>query len=110
MGFFRETSDRSFIEIESQSQFYRATLRKKKDECLYKKYFIINIKLDEYDKFINDYITSHNKKFNVYLVNCEYKVELEFNFIINLETNYVCNIESKNLKIYLLYCIDCLKL
>ena len=58
MDFLCETCDRSRIENESEYQNYRATLRKKNDKSLYKKYTIINIKLDEYDKIINDYITS----------------------------------------------------
>ena len=69
-----------------------------------------NINLDEYDKKLNDYITTHHKNFEVSLVNCEFKIEFDFNFIINLETGYVLNTESEKIKIYLLSCIDCLKL
>ena len=66
--------------------------------------------MDEYDKILNDYITTHNKNFDVYLVNCEIKIEFDNNFILKLETSYVHKIEFKKLKIFLLYCIDCLKL
>ena len=66
--------------------------------------------MDEYDKILNDYITRHNKNFVVYLVNCEFKIEFDKNFMIFVETNYFLNIEIEKLKIYLLYCIDCLKL
>ena len=65
--------------------------------------------LDEYDKTLNNYITTHNKKFDLYLVNCEFKIDIDNKFIKILETGYVLNIESDKIKIYLLYCIDCLK-
>ena len=110
MDFLCQTCDRSLIENESEYQYYRATLRKKNVERLYKKYTIKNINLDEYDKIINDYITTHNKNFDVDLVNCEFKIEFDNNFIINLETGYVLKIESEKIKIYLLYSIDCLKI
>ena len=66
MDFLCKTRDRSLIENESENHYYRATLRKKNDKSLYKKYTINNIKMDEYDKILNDYITTHNKKFDVY--------------------------------------------
>ena len=44
------------------------------------------------------------------MVNCEFKKEFDNNFTINLETGYVLKIESEKIKIYLLYCIGCLKL
>ena len=65
--------------------------------------------MDEYDKILNNFITTHNKNFDVYLVDCEFKIEIDNKFIKILETGYVLNIESDKIKIYLLYCIDCLK-
>ena len=66
--------------------------------------------MDEFDEILIDYIITHNKNFDVYLVNCEFKIEFDNNFLINSETGYVFTIESEKIKIYSLYCIDCLKL
>ena len=60
-----------------------------------------NINLDEYDKILNEHITTHNKISDVYLVNCEFKTEFDKTFIINLEARYVLNKESGKTKIYL---------
>ena len=110
MGFLCMTCDRSPIENESEHQYYRATLRKKNDKSLYKKHTIKNINLDEYDKRLHDYITTPNKIFDVCSVNCNYKIEIDKNFVKNIGTGYVLNIESEKTKIYSLYSIVCLKL
>ena len=62
IDFLCKTCDRSLIENESEYQYYQATLGKKNHRSLYKKYSIDNNKLDEYDKILNDHITTHNKK------------------------------------------------
>ena len=54
--------DREFIEKESEYKNYIATLRKKHDKSIYKKYAINNINLDEVDKILNDYVGTHIKK------------------------------------------------
>ena len=77
-------------------------VRKTIKVCI-KKNTVNNINLDEYDKILKDYINSHNKKFNVYLVNCGFKIEFDNVFIINIETSFVHNIESKKMKNYLIY-------
>ena len=78
---------------------------------MYDKYTINNINLDEVDKILNDYISIHNRKFDVYFVNSEFKTEFDTNLEIDIKTNYVLNIESEKInKSYLLYYIDCLKL
>ena len=55
--------DRSIIENESEYENYLSTMRKKDDKSLYEIYAINNINLDEVDKIICDFVTSHNKKF-----------------------------------------------
>ena len=50
------------------------------------------------------------KKNDVYWVNCECNLDLDNIFIIDIETNFVHNKKSEKIKIYLLYCIDCLKI
>ena len=95
VDFLCKTCDRSLFENEFEHQHYRATLRKKNDKSLYKKYTINNINLVEYDKLSNDYNTTHNKNFDVYLIICDFKIEFDNNFIVHLETGYVFNIESE---------------
>ena len=65
-----EVCDRSIIENECEYCYYLATLRKKDDKSLYKKYTINNINLDEGNKILNQYISTHNKSFDFYFINC----------------------------------------
>ena len=85
-------------------------MRKKNDKSLYKKYTINNINLDEVDEILNDYITTHNKKFDLYFIICEFKIEFDNNFTTNIENNYFYNIEANIIQSYLLYYSDCFSL
>ena len=61
--------DRSILESESEYYHYLATLLKKNNKSLYKKYTINNVNLDEVNKIINNHISTHNKNFNFFLSN-----------------------------------------
>ena len=54
--------DHEMLGNESEYKHYIATLRKKNDKSLYKKYTINNINLDEIDQILDDHTTSHNEK------------------------------------------------
>ena len=68
-----EVCDSAIIEKEFGYYEYLATLRKKDDKRLYKKFTTNNTNLDEVDEILNDYVTTHNKKFYFSFVNCEFK-------------------------------------
>ena len=74
-----------------------------------KKYTIMNPSFHEVDKILNDYITIHNKKVDFYFINCEFNIEFDNNFTTNIETKYFYHIDSKIIKSYLLYYIDCFR-
>ena len=71
---------------------------------------IINVILDEIDKILNNYVSTHNKKFNLYLIKCEFIITLSNNFSTNIETIYIHNKQSDKITYDLLYNIDCMKL
>ena len=104
-----EVCDRSIIENKTEYNKYLATLRKENDISIYKKFVIDDVNLDDVDKVLNDYISIHNKKYDLYLIKCEFSITLD-NFTRNIKTNYVHNIESYKIKCDLLYYIDCIKL
>ena len=82
MDFLCKVCDKSFIESGSKFNNYIATLKKEHDKSFYENYIIINPDLDESDKILNDYITSHNKKFDVYYINCKVYLVFHNNFKI----------------------------
>ena len=85
-------------------------MRKKEHKSLYEKYTINNINLDEVDKILNDYVTTHKKKLCFYSVRCEFVLEFDNKFITNIQTNYCYNMDDiTKIKSYLLYWIDCFK-
>ena len=73
--FLCKVCDRTIIENASECQHFLATLGKKNDKNLYEKYINNDFKLDEFDKMLNDYITNHKKKFDVYFIHCKFKLE-----------------------------------
>ena len=101
--------DRSIIKNESEYNKYLATLGKEYDKSLCKKYNIDNVNLDDVDKILNDYISTHNKNFDVYFFNCEFKTEFDNILKINIKTNFVLNTDFIDINEYLLYDIDCFK-
>ena len=109
MDFLCEVCDRSIIENESEDYNHLTTLLKKDDKSLYKKHTINNVNLDEVNKILNDYISSHNKYFDVYFINCEFVIEFDNNFIANMKANYFCNTDIININKFLLFDNDCFK-
>ena len=61
---------------------------------LYENYTNNNVNLNEFDKKLNDYVINHNKKFDIYLVNCEFYLVFVNDCKIHIETNYCHNIED----------------
>ena len=111
MDFLCTVCDKFIFEKESKHVKFIATLRKEHDKSFYENYIIVNSNLDEIDKLVNDYITSHNKKFNIYFINCEFNLVFDNSFKVHIETNYCYNNDDiTKIKGYLLYCIEYYKL
>ena len=102
MSLLCKVCDRSIVESESEPNNNLATFRKRNDKRFYRKYTIGNVNLDEFDKILNNYIITHNKKFDFFFINCEFKIEFDNNFIAKVETNCFYNTDTKNKKSYLL--------
>ena len=68
-----------------------ATLTKEYDKSFYENYSIINPNLDEIEKILNDYITSYNRKFDIYFINCDLNLVFDNNFKIHIEIDYCQN-------------------
>ena len=98
MSLLCEVCDQPTIENQTEYMEYLATMRKKNDKSLYKKYTIKNINLDEVDRILNDYVTIHNKKVDFYFINCEFLIESHNNFKTNIETNYFHSKDIENIK------------
>ena len=99
--------DRPIFENESEYHEYLATLGKKSHKSLYNKYTINNVNLDEVMKKLNDCISTHNKNFDFYFINCELVIEFDNDFTAIIQTNCFYNTDFVNIKLYLLYSIDC---
>ena len=52
--------------------------------------------MDEFDKKVNDKITTHNNKLTFF--NCEFKIEFDNQFKRNTESEYFYNVDSNNVK------------
>ena len=62
MDYLCQLRDKEIIESKSEYKIYLATLRKKDDKSIYKKYVTNSINLNEVDKLLKDYVSTHNKK------------------------------------------------
>ena len=77
---------------------------------LYENYTNNNNILDDVDKILSDYVTTHKKKFYFYLIRCEFVLEFDNNFITNMKTNYCYSMDDiTKIRSYLYYWIDCFK-
>ena len=102
--------DRSIIKNESEYKNYIASLRKKDDKSIYKEYVINKINLDEVDKILKDYVSTHNKKFDIYFIYCEFKIQFDNNYTRNVSTACVHNKDFEKIYRSLIYYIECLKI
>ena len=64
---------------------YLATLRKENDESLYKKFSNNIVNLDEVNEILNDFISTHNKNFDFFFINCEFGIEFDNNFTAKIK-------------------------
>ena len=109
MDLLCKVCDKEIIENESEYKNYIASLLKKDDKSIYKKYVINNINLDEVDKLLKDYVSTHNKEFDNYFIYYEYKIHFDNNSTIDLKTDYVHNTEIDKISQCLLYYIEYLE-
>ena len=82
--------------IETRYNKYIDCLLNKDNKNLYMKYINNNVDVNEFDKIFNNYIISHNKKFDLYYINCEFEIETN-NDLINIEINFHYNTDYFNL-------------
>ena len=82
----------------------------KNDKNIYKKYVINNISLDEVDKILKVYVSTHNKKFDLFFIKCIFEMEFVNKSTAIIEINYHYNIDINNIESYLLFYIDSCKL
>ena len=78
----------------------------KNDKCFYIKYIINNIKINEFEKIFNYYITTHNKTFDFYYVDCKFEILFDNKYTANIQINYHYNTDYINIKSYLLFYTD----
>ena len=87
---------------ETRYNNYIDCLLNKDNKNLYMKYIINNVNIDEFDKIFNNYIISHNKKFDLYYINCEFEIETNKD-LVNIEINFHHNTDYINLRGYLFF-------
>ena len=65
--------------------------------------------MDEVNKILKDYVSTHNKKFDIYFIYCEFKIQIDNNSTRDLKTDCVHIIEIEKISQCLLYCIEYLE-
>ena len=103
MDYICQYCDRLLLENPDEYENYLTTSSRKIDKNLYIKYTIINIDFDELDKILEDYISTHNKKFVFCLISCKLIIEFDKNFTENIKTDYYYNTDIINIKRGLIY-------
>ena len=80
------------------------------DEFIYDEYSSNNPNLNDVDKIIKNYVTSYNKKFDVFFIKCDLYLVCINDFGIHIETHYVHNKDDlAKIKTELLYKLELLK-
>ena len=65
--------------------------------------------MHEVDEILKDYVSTHNKKFDIYFVYWEFKIQFDNFSPRDLKTDCVHNIEIEKISQCLLYCIEYLE-
>ena len=63
----------------------------------------------EVDEILKDYVSSHNKKFDIYFIYCEFKIQFDNNSTRDLKIDCVHDKEIEKMSQPLLYCIEYLE-
>ena len=79
---------------------------KENDKRFYTKYILNNINIDEFDKIFNYYITTHNKIFDFFYIDCEFGIQFDNNYTAKIEIIYQYNTQYVNIKKSLLFYFD----
>ena len=80
------------------------------DELIYDEYSINNPNLNDIDKIINNYVTSYNKKFDIYSIKCDFYLVFNDDFGIHIKTHYVHNKDDlTKIKTEILFKLELLK-
>ena len=80
------------------------------DDFIYDEYSINNSNLNDIDKIFNNYVTSYNKKFDIYSIKCDFYLVFNNDFGIHIETLYVHNKDDlTKIKTELLFKLELLK-
>ena len=80
------------------------------DEFTYDEYSINNPNLNDIGKIINNYVTSYNKKFDIYYIKCDFYLVFNNDFGIHIKTHYVHNKDDlTKIKTELLFKLELLK-
>ena len=61
------------------------------NEYIHDSYSINNPNLNDIDKYFNNYLTSYNKKFDIYSIKCDFYLVFKNDFTIHIETYCVHN-------------------
>ena len=61
------------------------------DEFIYDEYSINNPNLNDIDNIIDNYVTSYNKKFDIYCIKCDFYLVFNDDFGIHIKTYHVHN-------------------
>ena len=77
---------------------YISDLVKNDNKFIHVRYIINNANIDNIDKIFNKHITNHNKKFDLYHINCEFEIQTN-NRLLNIEINFHLNTDYINLRI-----------
>ena len=93
---------RSIIEDGRYSDF-TTSFRKRIDNSLCINYATKNVILDEDDKILNSYVSTHNKNFDFYIIYCDCLIEFDNKFTTNVTTHYIYNTDITKLYEYSLH-------
>ena len=78
-----------FFDIDMQNVSRNISLKLfKNQKCLREKYIINNPNFFEVDEILGEYVERKNMKFDLYLIECEFKIELNNNFNPLIQREY----------------------
>ena len=96
MSYHCECCDKR-IKLKSKNKRFKSLSHKEYEKIIRINYTIQNPNFFDVDKLFNDFITNHKKKFELYLVRADFKLDFD-NFTPQIITDFLYNILLINLK------------
>ena len=92
--------------LEPKKKHFKSLTHEQKGKCIRINHTVKNTNFFNIDNIFIDYITNHNKKFELYLVRADFILNFDNDLNADIKTNFHHKVSPINVKLFFLYWLD----